>query len=137
VSAEFGEGYAAPAEGADRTIAEQFAQRILTDKNLDVGFNPEPGRGWAQTPRAVETDAPGGAREAASIRATGLRQPPLPDPSTWAVSEEFLDEQGLKLIEPEGEALGEYLADLEEVVRVWWRSTTASDQPASPSGAAS
>jgi hypothetical protein len=39
VSAEFGEGYAAPAEGAERTIAERFAQRILTDENLDVGFS--------------------------------------------------------------------------------------------------
>jgi hypothetical protein len=39
VTAEFGEGYAAPAEGAERTIAEQFAQRVLTDKDLDVGFS--------------------------------------------------------------------------------------------------
>jgi hypothetical protein len=39
MSAEFGEGYAAPAEGAERTIAERFAQRILTDKNLDIGFS--------------------------------------------------------------------------------------------------
>jgi hypothetical protein len=53
----------------------------------------------------------------------GLRQPPLPDPSTWAVSEEFLDEQGLEPIELEGEALGAYLADLEEAVRVWWKTT--------------
>jgi hypothetical protein len=53
----------------------------------------------------------------------GLRRPPLPDPSTWAVSEEFLDEQGLEPIELEGEALGEYLADPEEAVWVWWRTT--------------
>jgi hypothetical protein len=49
----------------------------------------------------------------------GLRQPPLPDPSTWAVSEEFLDEQGLEPIGLEGEALGKYLANLEEAVWVW------------------
>jgi hypothetical protein len=35
----------------------------------------------------------------------GLRRPSLLDPSTWAISEEFLDKQGLKPIELEGEAL--------------------------------
>jgi hypothetical protein len=39
VAAEFGNGYAAPAEGAERTIAERFAQRVLTDEDLDVGFS--------------------------------------------------------------------------------------------------
>jgi hypothetical protein len=53
----------------------------------------------------------------------GLRQPPLPDPSTWVVSEEFLDEQGLEPIKLEGEALGAYLADLEEAVRVCGKTT--------------
>jgi hypothetical protein len=70
VAAEFGEGYAAPAEGAKRTIAERFAQRVLTDEDLDVGFSLNQEEAGAQTPRAVATDAPGGAREAASVRAT-------------------------------------------------------------------
>jgi hypothetical protein len=39
VAAEFGEDYAAPAEGVERMIAERFAQRILTDEDLDVGFS--------------------------------------------------------------------------------------------------
>jgi hypothetical protein len=51
------------------------------------------------------------------------KQPPLPDPSTWAVSEEFLDEQGLEPIELEGEALVAYLVQLEEAVWMWWKTT--------------
>ncbi|HKT22172.1 MAG TPA: hypothetical protein VJR06_06155, partial [Nitrososphaerales archaeon] len=123
VSAEFGEGYAAPAEGAERTVGERFAQRILTDKNLDVGFSlnqEEAGhrlRGLWRRMRQEEHE-----RQPPYER-PGLRRPPLPDPSTWAVSEELLDEQGLEPIELEGVALGEYLADLEEAVRVWWRTT--------------
>jgi hypothetical protein len=116
VSAEFGEGYAAPAEGAERTIVEQFAQRILTDKNLNVGFSlnqKEAGHRlqglWRRMHQEEHERQP-------LYERPGLRRPPLPDPSTWAVSEEFLDEQGLKPIELEGEALGEYLANLEEAV---------------------
>jgi hypothetical protein len=52
-----------------------------------------------------------------------LRRPPLPAPSTWAVSEEYLDEQGLEPIGLEGEALVDYLAQLEEAVWVWWKTT--------------
>jgi hypothetical protein len=39
VAAEFGDGYAAPTKGAKRTIAERFAQRVLTGEDLDVGFS--------------------------------------------------------------------------------------------------
>jgi hypothetical protein len=131
VSAEFGESYAAPAEGAERTIAERFAQRILTDENLDVGFSlnqEEAGhrlRGLWRRMRQEEHE-----RQPPYERPRP-RQPPLPDPSTWAVSEEFLDEQGLAPIELEGEALGEYLANLEEAFRVWWRTTgPATNLPA-------
>jgi hypothetical protein len=131
VSAEFGEGYAASAEGAERTIAERFAQRILTDENLDVEFSlnqEEAGhrlRGLWRRMRQEEHE-----RQPPYER-PGLRQPPLPDPSTWAESEEFLNEQGFEPIELEGEALGEYLADLEEAVWVWWRTTgPATNLPA-------
>jgi hypothetical protein len=131
VSAEFGKGYAAPAEGAERTIAEQFAQRILTNENLDVGFSlnrEEAGHRlralWRQMRQEEHERQPPYERP-------GLRRPPLPDPSTWAVNKEFLNEQGLEPIELEGEALGEYLADLEEAVRVWWRTTgPATNLPA-------
>jgi hypothetical protein len=119
VSAEFGKGYAASAEGAERTIAEQFAQRILTDKNLDVGFSlnqEEAGHRLRRLWRRMRQEE---LERQPPYERPGLRQPPLPDPSTWAVSEEFLNEQGLKPIELEGEALGEYLADLEEAVWVW------------------
>jgi hypothetical protein len=132
VSTEFGEGYAAPAEGAKRTITEQFAQRILTDENLDVGFSlnqEEAGhrlRGLWRRMRQEEHK-----RQPPYERPGLRRRPPLPDPSTWAVSREFLDEQGLEPIELEGEALGEYLANLEEAVWVWWRTTgPATNLPA-------
>jgi hypothetical protein len=39
VAAEFGKGYAAQAKGAKQTIAERFAHRVRTDKDLDVGFS--------------------------------------------------------------------------------------------------
>jgi hypothetical protein len=131
VSAEFGEGYAAPAEGGELTIAERFTQRILTYKNLDVGFSlhqEEAGHRlqglWRRMRQEEHERQPPYERP-------GLRQPPLPDPSTWAVSEEILDEQGLEPIELEGEALGEYVADLEEAVWVWWRTTgPATNLPA-------
>jgi hypothetical protein len=119
VSAEFGEGYAAPAEGAERTIAKRFAQRILTDENLDVGFSlnqEEAGHRLQELWRRMRQEE---HERQPLYERPGLRRPPLPDPSTWAVSEEFLDEQGLEPIELEGEALGEYLADLEEAVRMW------------------
>jgi hypothetical protein len=64
VAAQFGEGYAAPAEGAERTIAERFAQRVLTDEDLDVGFSMN------QEAAGHRLRGPGGAREAASVRAT-------------------------------------------------------------------
>jgi hypothetical protein len=131
VSTEFGEGYAVLAEGAERMIAERFAQRILTNKNLDVGFSlnqEEAGhrlRGlWRRMHQEEHERQPPYERP-------GLRRQPLPDPSTWAVSEKFLDEQGLKPIELEGKALGEYLADLEEAVWMWWRTTgPATNLPA-------
>jgi hypothetical protein len=52
-----------------------------------------------------------------------LKQTPLPDPSTWALSKKFLDEQGLEPIQLEAEALVASLAQLEEAVRVWWKTT--------------
>jgi hypothetical protein len=123
VAAEFGEGYAAPAEGAERTIGERFAQRVLTDENLDVGFSLNHKaaghrlRGLWRRMRQEEHE-----RQPPYERSR-LKQPSLPDPSTWAVSEGFLDEQGLEPIELEGEALVAYLAQLEEAVRVWWKTT--------------
>jgi hypothetical protein len=39
VAAEFGEGYVAPAEDAERTVAARFVERVLTDEDLDVGFS--------------------------------------------------------------------------------------------------
>jgi hypothetical protein len=53
----------------------------------------------------------------------GLRQPPLPAQE----SEEYLDAQGLEPIGPEGEALGDYLAQLEEAVRTWWKTVGPAD----------
>jgi hypothetical protein len=123
VSAEFSEGYATPPVGAERTIAERFAQRILTDKNLDVGFSlneEEAGHRLQELWRRMRQEE---HERQPPYERLGLRRPPLLDPSTWAVSKEFLDEQGLEPIELEGEALGESLADLEEAVRVWWRTT--------------
>jgi hypothetical protein len=105
VAAEFGKGYAAPADGAERTIAERFAQRVLTDEDLDVGFslNQEAAgyrlQGLWRRMRQEEH------KRQPPYERPRLKQPPLPDPSTWAVSEEFLNEQRLKPIELEGEAL--------------------------------
>jgi hypothetical protein len=42
-------------------------------------------------------------------------------------SEEYLDAQGLKPIGLEGEALGDYLAQLEEAVRTWWKTVGPAD----------
>jgi hypothetical protein len=39
VAAEVGEGYVAPAEDAERLIAERFVERILTNEDFDVGFS--------------------------------------------------------------------------------------------------
>jgi hypothetical protein len=123
VAAEFGKGYADPAEGTERTIAKQFAQRVLTDEDLDVRFslNQEAAghrpRGlWRRMRQEEHKRQPPYDRPR-------LKQPPLLDPSTWAVSKEFLDEQGLEPIELEGEALVAYLAQLEEAIRVWWKTT--------------
>jgi hypothetical protein len=52
-----------------------------------------------------------------------LRQPPLPVPE----SEGHLDAQGLEPIGLEGEALGAYLAHLEEAVRTWWKTVGPAD----------
>jgi hypothetical protein len=122
VAAEFGEGYAAPPEGAESTIAEQFAQRVLTNEDLDVGFSlyqeaaGHKLRGLWRRMRQEEHE-----RQPPYVRPR-LKRPPIPNPSTWAVSEEFLDEQGSESIELEGEALMAYLARLEEAVRVWWKT---------------
>jgi hypothetical protein len=39
VAAEFGEGYVAPAEGAERTIQGRFVERVLGNEDLDVRFS--------------------------------------------------------------------------------------------------
>jgi hypothetical protein len=44
------------------------------------------------------------------------------------------DAQGLEPIGLEGEALGDYLAQLEEAVRTWWRTVGPADNPPSQSG---
>jgi hypothetical protein len=36
VAAEFGEGYVAPAENAERTVAERFVETVLTDEDLTL-----------------------------------------------------------------------------------------------------
>jgi hypothetical protein len=123
VAAEFAGGYLAPAEDADRTIAVRFLERILTNEDLDVGFSldREPAmhilRGlWRRLRKEEHERRPPHKRP-------GLRQPPLPVPE----AEEQLDAQGLEPIGLEGEALGQYLAQLEEAVRTWWRAVGPAD----------
>jgi hypothetical protein len=123
VAAEFAEGYVAPAEDADRTIAGRILERILTNEDLDVGFSMDREtamhnlRGlWRRLRREEHERQPPHARP-------GLRQPPLPVPE----SEEYLDAQGLEPIGLEGEALGDYLAQLEEAVRTWWKTVGPAD----------
>jgi hypothetical protein len=123
VAAEFGEGYVAPTEDAERTVAARFVERVLNDEDLDVGFSMDQEtavhrlRGLWRRVRQEEHE-----RQPPYERPK-LRRPPLPAPSTWAVSEEYLNEQGLEPIGLEGEALVNYLAQLEEAVRVWWQTT--------------
>jgi site-specific DNA-cytosine methylase len=123
VAAEFAEGYVAPAEDANRTIAGRLLERILTNEDLDVGFSMDREmamhnlRGlWRRVRREEHERQPPHARP-------GLRQPPLPMPE----SEEHLDAQGLEPIGLEGEALGDYLAQLKEAVRTWWKTVGPAD----------
>jgi hypothetical protein len=122
VAAEFAAAVA-PAEDADRTIAGRLLERVLTNEDLDVGFNMDREtamhnlRGlWRRLRREEHERQPPHARP-------GLRQPPLPAQE----SEEYLDAQGLEPIGLEGEALGDYLAQLEEAVRTWWRTVGPAD----------
>jgi hypothetical protein len=123
VAAEFAEGYVAPAENADRTIAGQLLERILTNEDLDVGFSMDwemamhnLGGLWRRLRKEEHERQPPHERP-------GLRQPPLPVPK----NEEHLDVQGLEPIGLEGDALGEYLAQLEEAVRTWWKTVGPAD----------
>jgi hypothetical protein len=125
VAAEFAEGYVAPAEDADRTIARRFLERILTNEDLDVGFSMDREQAmhnlrglWRWLRKEEHERQPPHERP-------GLRQPPLPVPQ----SEEHLDAQGLEPIGLEKEALGEYLAQLEEAVRTWWKTGPADNLP--------
>jgi hypothetical protein len=123
VAAKFAESYVAPAEDADRTIAGWLLERVLTNEDLDVGFSMDREtamhnlRGlWRRLRREELEWQPPHAR-------SGLRQPRLPVPE----SEEYLDAQGLEPIGLEGEALGDYLAQLEEAVRTWWKTVGPAD----------
>jgi hypothetical protein len=123
VAAEFA-GAVAPAEDADRTIAGRLLQRILTNEDLDVGFSMDREmamhnlRGlWRRLRREEHERQPPYERP-------GLRQPLLPVPE----SEEHLDAQGLEPIGLKGEALGDYLAQLEEAVRTWWKTVGPADK---------
>jgi hypothetical protein len=122
VAAEFA-GAVAPAEDADRTIAGRLLERVLTNEDLDVGFSMDREtamhnlRGlWRRLRREAHERQPPHARP-------GLRQPPLPAQE----SEEYLDAQGLEPIGLEGEALGDYLAQLEQAVRTWWKTVGPAD----------
>jgi hypothetical protein len=117
VAAEFA-GAVAPAEDADRTIAGRLLQRVLTNEDLDVGFSMDRETAmhnlqglWRRLRKEEHERQPPHARP-------GLRQPPLPVQE----SEKYLDAQGLEPIGLEGEALGDYLAQLEEAVRTWWKT---------------
>jgi hypothetical protein len=122
VAAEFA-GAVAPAEDADRTIAGWLLERVLTNEDLDVGFSMDREttihnlRGLWRRLRREEHE-----RQSPHAR-PGLRQPPLPAPD----NEEYLDAQGLKPIGLVGEALGDYLAQLEEAVRTWWKTVGPAD----------
>jgi hypothetical protein len=122
VAAEFA-GAVAPAEDADRTTAGRLLERVLTNEDLDVGSSMDREtvmhnlRGlWRRLRTEEHERQPPHARP-------GLRQPLLPAQE----SEEYLDAQGLKPIGLEGEALGDYLAQLEEAVRTWWRTVGPAD----------
>jgi hypothetical protein len=102
VAAEFAEGYVAPAEDADRTIAGRLLKRVLTNEDLDVGFSMDREtamhnlRGlWRWLRREERERQPPHERP-------GLRQPPLSAPE----SEEYLDAQGLEPIGLEGRPWG-------------------------------
>jgi hypothetical protein len=124
VAAEFGKGYVAPAEGAKRTIAGRFIERVLGNEDLDVGFSLWTGRRPCTTSEGCG-DGCGGRTTSVSplLRDQGLRQPPL----LVSESEEYLDAQGLEPIGLEGLALGEYMAQLEEAIRTWWRAVGPAD----------
>jgi hypothetical protein len=127
VAAEFAEAVA-PAEDADRTIAERLLERILTNEDLDVGFSMDREtamhnlRGlWRRLRREEHERQPPHARPR-------LRQPPLLAP----YSEEYLDVQGLEPIGLEGDALWDYLAQGPDLVA----DRRASRQSAVPAWAA-
>jgi hypothetical protein len=122
VAAEFA-GAVAPAEDADRTIAGRLLQRILSNEDLDVRFSMDREmamhnlRGlWRRLRREEHERQP-------PYEQPGLRQPPLPVPE----SQEHLDAQGLEPIGLEGEALEDFMAQLEEAVRTWWKTVGPAD----------
>jgi hypothetical protein len=43
------------------------------------------------------------------------------------VGEEYLDDQGLEPMALEGEAVREYMAQLDEAVRIWWKANGPAD----------
>jgi hypothetical protein len=132
VAAEFAEGYVAPAEDADRTIAWRFLEQILTNEDLDVGFSMDREQAmhnlrglWRRLRKEKHERQPPYERP-------GLRQPPLPVPEGG----EHLDAQGLEPIGLEGEALGEYLAQLSRGGRAdLVEDRRSSGQPAVPAWA--
>jgi hypothetical protein len=123
VAAEFGEVYVAPAEDAERTVAARFVERVLADEDLDVGFIMDQETAVHRLQRLWRRMRQEEHERQPPYERPKLRRPPLPAPSTWAVSEEYLDKQGLEPIGLEGEAMLNHLAQLEEAVRVWWRTT--------------
>jgi hypothetical protein len=123
VAAEFGEGNVAPEEDAKRVIAGRFVGRVLTDEGFDVGFSLDQEtivhrlRGlWRRLRHEDHKRQPPYERP-------GLRRTPLPA----AVGEEYLDNQGLEPMALEGEAVREYMAQLEEAVRILWKANGPAD----------
>jgi hypothetical protein len=123
VAAEFGEGYVAPEEDAERLIAGRFVGWILTDEDFDVGFSLDQETAvhrlqglWRRLRRADHERQP-------PYKRPGLRRTPLPA----AVGEEYLDDQGLEPMALGGEAVRMYMAQLEEAVRIWWKANGPAD----------
>jgi hypothetical protein len=88
VAAEVGEGYVAPAEDAERTIAGRFVERVLTDKDLDVGFSMDQDTAVHRLQGLWRRLRQENHKRQPPYERPGLRRPPLLVP----VSEESLDE---------------------------------------------
>jgi hypothetical protein len=113
----------APEEDAKRLIAGRFVGRVLTDEDFDVGFSLDQKAAVHRLQGLYRRLRQEDHERQPPYERPGLRRTPLPA----AVGEKYLDDQGLEPMGLGGEAVREYMAQLEEAVRIWWKANGPAD----------